>query len=235
MQAFTPFVRVATDATRHFATFGLAPAAAFFIPNPARHPFQGWARRFIAITHQKQAKARGRWANADRLTSQPQRSGRSISPSTQASELTPTRRSMQPFIHRDHQKHAKRRLRGGHLVLQKSFNAAQASKESHYRSTRIHGTKRTKPTRCIPRTQSKGHGGDEQACGSPIEQGWQHPLQTHHTPQMHADACYPHRRGSRSPSEVHEHTEDGPMPGQRRGRWMPPRQRGHQVHEETEA
>ena len=31
---------------------------------------------------------------------------------------------------------------------------------------------------------------------------------------MHADACYPHRRGSRSPSEVHEHTEDGPMPGQ---------------------
>ena len=48
---------------------------------------------------------------------------------------------------------------------------------------------------------------------------------------MHADACYPHRRGSRSPSEVHEHTEDGPMPGQRRGRWMPPRQRGHQVHE----
>ena len=42
MQAFTPFVRVATDATRHFATFGLAPAAAFFIPNPARHPFQGW-------------------------------------------------------------------------------------------------------------------------------------------------------------------------------------------------
>ena len=34
MQAFTPFVRVATDATRHFATFGLAPAAAFFIPNP---------------------------------------------------------------------------------------------------------------------------------------------------------------------------------------------------------
>ena len=25
---------------------------------------------------------------------------------------------------------------------------------------------------------------------------------------MHADACYPHRRGSRSPSEVHEHTED---------------------------
>ena len=30
---------------------------------------------------------------------------------------------------------------------------------------------------------------------------------------MHADACYPHRRGSRSPSEVHEHTEDGPMPG----------------------
>ena len=29
-------------------------------------------------------------------------------------------------------------------------------------------------------------------------------------PQMHADACYPHRRGSRSPSEVHEHTEDGP-------------------------
>ena len=95
-------------------------------------------------------------------------------------------------------------------MLQKSFNAAQASKESHYRSTRIHGTKRTKPTRCIPRTQSKGHGGDEQACGSPIEQGWQHPLQTHHTPQMHADACYPHRRGSRSPSEVHEHTEDGP-------------------------
>ena len=43
MQAFTPFVRVATDATRHFATFGLAPAAAFFIPNPARHPFQGWS------------------------------------------------------------------------------------------------------------------------------------------------------------------------------------------------
>ena len=98
--------RQPSASTRHFATFGLAPAAAFFIPNPARHPFQGWARRFIAITHQKQAKARGRWANADRLTSQPQRSGRSISPSTQASELTPTRRSMQPFIHRDHQKHA---------------------------------------------------------------------------------------------------------------------------------
>ena len=54
-------------------------------------------------------------------------------------------------------------------------------------------------------------------------------------PQMHADACYPHRRGSRSPSEVHEHTEDGPMPGQRRGRWMPPRQRGHQVHEANQA
>ena len=32
----------AGHATRHFATFGLAPAAAFFIPNPARHPFQGW-------------------------------------------------------------------------------------------------------------------------------------------------------------------------------------------------
>ena len=28
MQAFTPFVRVDTDAARHFATFGLAPAAA---------------------------------------------------------------------------------------------------------------------------------------------------------------------------------------------------------------
>ena len=28
VQAFTPFVRVVTDAARHFATFGLAPAAA---------------------------------------------------------------------------------------------------------------------------------------------------------------------------------------------------------------
>ncbi len=28
MLAFTPFVQVATYATRHFATFGLAPAAA---------------------------------------------------------------------------------------------------------------------------------------------------------------------------------------------------------------
>ena len=28
MQAFTPLVQVATYATRHFATFGLAPAAA---------------------------------------------------------------------------------------------------------------------------------------------------------------------------------------------------------------
>ena len=27
VQAFTPFVRVVTDAARHFATFGLAPAA----------------------------------------------------------------------------------------------------------------------------------------------------------------------------------------------------------------
>ena len=34
--------RLTESATRHFATFGLAPAAAFFIPNPARHPFQGW-------------------------------------------------------------------------------------------------------------------------------------------------------------------------------------------------
>ena len=54
MQAFTPFVRVATDATRHFATFGLAPAAAFFIPNPARHPFQGW--RWVSILNHTQRK-----------------------------------------------------------------------------------------------------------------------------------------------------------------------------------
>ena len=132
----------------------------------------------------------------------------------------------------------------------------------------------SQPGAATARTQSKGHGGDEQACGSPIEQGWQHPLQTHHTPQMHADACYPHRRGSRSPSrcmstteETHQGKEAPPgasnaaamdrnqprcqppwqpaevhaqpcgwtLPGQRRGRWMPPRQRGHQVHEETEA
>ena len=33
-------------------------------------------------------------------------------------------------------------------------------------------------------------------------------------------------------SQRYHATEDGPMPGQRRGRWMPPRQRGHQVHEE---
>ena len=34
MQAFTPFVQVTTYATRHFATLGLAPAAAnhFFSP-----------------------------------------------------------------------------------------------------------------------------------------------------------------------------------------------------------
>ena len=36
MQAFPPFVQVATYATRHFATFGLAPAATQSVPSPIR-------------------------------------------------------------------------------------------------------------------------------------------------------------------------------------------------------
>ena len=32
-------------------------------------------------------------------------------------------------------------------------------------------------------------------------------------PHLHADACYPHRRGSRSPSEVHEHPRMDPCQG----------------------
>ena len=64
--------------SRHFATFGLAPAAAFFIPNPARHPFQGWrlgdqVRTLDALGRWMEPSkgVQHRWADEPRAGSQP--------------------------------------------------------------------------------------------------------------------------------------------------------------------